>query len=94
MDPAAAGRQVRKLQDDDLIERSAGTDDARMIVVRLAPRGAEVYRRIAAMRTAHMGDVLAAWSGADRTALVRLVGRLVDDLETTPFRPSDIEEPR
>jgi DNA-binding MarR family transcriptional regulator len=87
MDPGAAGRQVKALEDDGLVERSAGEDDARVTVVRLTPRGADVYRRIVAVRTAHMTEVLAGWPATDRAALARLVDRLVDDLKAVPFRP-------
>jgi DNA-binding MarR family transcriptional regulator len=55
--------------------------------VRLTPRGADVYRRIVAVRTAHMTEVLAGWPATDRAALARLVDRLVDDLKAVPFRP-------
>lgn len=87
MDPAAAGRQVKALELDGLVERGEGADDARVTVVRLTAAGHDVYRRIVAVRTRHMTDVLAGWSPADREALARLVDRLVDDLRAVPFRP-------
>ena len=87
MDPGAAGRQVKALEDDGLVERSVGEDDARVTVVRLTKAGRDVYRRIVDVRTAHMNEVLAAWPAADRSALARLVDRLVDDLKAVPFRP-------
>jgi DNA-binding MarR family transcriptional regulator len=86
MDPAAAGRQVKALEDDGLLEREPG-EDARVTVVRLTPAGKDVYQRIVAVRTAHMSEVLSAWPTADRKALARLVDRLVDDLKAVPFRP-------
>jgi DNA-binding MarR family transcriptional regulator len=88
MDPAAAGRQVKALEDDGLVERNADDGDARVTVVRLTPAGRDVYRRIVAVRTAHMTEVLATWPAADRAALARLVDRLVDDLKAVPFRPT------
>jgi len=87
MDPAAAGRQVKALEADGLVERTPG-DDARVTEVRLTPTGRRVYRRIVAVRQAHMTRVLAGWSREDRASLARLVGRLVDDLKTVPFRPT------
>ncbi|MCU1487724.1 MAG: MarR family transcriptional regulator [Actinomycetia bacterium] len=87
MDPAAAGRQVKALEDDGLVEREPG-EDARVTVVRLTDRGCDVYERIVAVRNAHMTDVLSAWTAADREALARLVDRLVDDLKAVPFRPA------
>ena len=88
MDPAAAGRQVKALEDDGFVVRAPGEDDGRVIVVRLTPKGRDVYRRIVAVRTAHMSEVLAGWSGTDRATLARLVDRLVDDLRAVPFRPA------
>jgi DNA-binding MarR family transcriptional regulator len=86
MDPGAASRQVRQLEDAGLVER-AGTDDGRVVSLRLTPRGRDVYRSIVAVRTSHMTEVLSAWPAGDRAALASLVDRLVDDLKATPFRP-------
>lgn len=88
MDPAAAGRQVRTLEEEGFLVRAPADDDGRVTVVRLTDRGREVYRRIVAIRTTHMSDVLSSWSKADRDALARLVDRLVDDLKSVPFRPA------
>ena len=87
MDPAAAGRQVKALEDDGFVEREPG-EDARVTVVRLTDRGSDVYKRIVAVRNAHMTEVLSAWTTADRAALATLVDRLVDDLKAVPFRPA------
>ena len=86
MDPGAASRQVRQLEDAGLVDR-AGTDDGRVIALRLTSRGRDVYRKIVAVRTTHMTEVLAAWPAADRSQLAHLVDRLVDDLKKTPFQP-------
>jgi DNA-binding MarR family transcriptional regulator len=87
MDPAAAGRQVKALEGDGFVSRRAATGDARSTVVHLTEIGRIVYRRIVAVRTAHMNEVLAGWPAADRQVLATLVDRLVDDLRTVPFRP-------
>jgi DNA-binding MarR family transcriptional regulator len=87
MDPAAAGRQVRALEADGFVERASIDGDGRVTVVRLTDRGRQVYRRIVAVRTAHMSEVLSAWPPRDRATLARLVDRLVDDLKSVPFRP-------
>jgi DNA-binding MarR family transcriptional regulator len=88
MDPAAAGRQVRVLEDDGFVERYATTDDGRVTVVRLTRAGRDVYRRIVDVRRAYMGDVLSDWSVEDRATLARLVDRLVDDLKAVRFQPA------
>ena len=86
MDPGAASRQVRQLEEAGLVDR-AGTDDGRVVALRLTNRGRDVYRRIVAIRSAHMSEVLAGWTAADRAQLSQLVDRLVDDLKATPYRP-------
>jgi len=86
MDPAAAGRQVKALEDDGFVTRTPSERDARAVVVRLTPAGAKFYRRIAEFRTGYMTDVLTRWSEDDRVTLARLVDRLVDDLKHVPFR--------
>jgi DNA-binding MarR family transcriptional regulator len=88
MDPAACGRQLQALDREGLITRTAGVDDGRVIVVQLTAAGRTVYQRIVAVRNDHMERVLADWPEADRVALASLVGRLVEDLKSTPFRPS------
>ena len=87
MDPATAGRQVRALEEQGLVMRTPTGDDGRVIVVGLTDRGRDIYRRIVAVRTTHMSEVLASWPSAERAALARLVDRLVDDLKSVPFRP-------
>jgi DNA-binding MarR family transcriptional regulator len=86
MDPGAASRQVRQLEDAGLLAR-AGTDDGRVVVLRPTARGRDVYRRIVAIRSAHMSEVLAGWTATERAQLSQLVDRLVDDLKATPYRP-------
>jgi DNA-binding MarR family transcriptional regulator len=93
MDPAAAGRQVRALEEDGLVARSTDADDARVTVVRLTPEGAAVYRRIVEVRTTHLDEVLSGWTPEDRAALTGLVDRLVDDLKAVPFRPAPALSP-
>ena len=93
MDPGAAVRQVKALEDDGLVSRTDHADDARVTVVSLTDAGREVYRRIVEVRTDHLDEVLAAWSDTDRAQLTELVGRLVDDLKAVPFKPR-LKEPR
>jgi DNA-binding MarR family transcriptional regulator len=86
MDPAAASRQVKLLEDEGLLRRATAADDARVNTVQLTADGRRVYRKIVAFRTAYMARVLASWSRADRQALTRLVDRLVDDFGAVPVR--------
>ena len=86
MDPAAANRQVRVLEDAELVERGNDPDDARLIVARLTTKGRHAHDRIVALRIDQMTDVLNGWSEHDCTELVRLIDRLVADLRSTPLR--------
>ncbi len=86
MDPAAAGRQVRQLEEEGLVRRSPSAADGRVTVVELTPRGRAVSRRITRVRDQHMADVLTQWSSRDRAELARLLARFVDDLRAERYR--------
>jgi len=87
MDPGATVRQVKALEADGLVTRANDDGDARVTVVTLTDRGRGVVESIVEVRTAHLEEILADWSETDRANLARLVDRLVDGLQTTPFRP-------
>ena len=89
MDPAAANRQVRSLEQSHLVERIADPDDARLAVAHLTDEGRRTHDRIVEMRVEQMTDVLADWSQHDRNELIRLIDRLVVDLRTTPIRTEE-----
>ncbi len=86
IDPAAAGRQIRLLEEDGLVMRTKDSDDGRVIVVRVTPKGAEVRRRLGEVGERHMADAFADWSPADRRQLAILLPRFVRGLQSAPFR--------
>src|SRR5205823_14354952 len=86
MDPAATGRPIRPLEAEGLATRGSTAGAGRVTVVPVTPKGRAIRRRIAEVRDRHMEDVLDAWSVADRAALARLLGRLVDDLRSVHYR--------
>lgn len=88
MDPAAAGRQVRQLEEDGLVTRTKGEDDGRVVVVEVTPRGAAVRQRLSTVGEDHMSDVLADWPAEDREQLALLLPRFVEGLRSVPFRSS------
>jgi DNA-binding MarR family transcriptional regulator len=92
MDPAATGRQIRLLEDEGLIMRTQDSDDGRVIVVRVTPKGAQVRHRMGMVGERHMADVFAGWSSADCQQLAVLLPRFVDGLRTVPFRSDDDPE--
>jgi DNA-binding MarR family transcriptional regulator len=89
MDPAAAGRQIRLLQEDGLVERTKDVEDGRVIMVRVTPKGAKVRRRMGIVGERHMVDVLSDWSVADCRQLATLLPRFVDGLRRVPYRSDD-----
>jgi DNA-binding MarR family transcriptional regulator len=86
MDPAAAGRQVRQLEDEGLVTRSAREGDGRVSLVSVTMKGAAARRRIAAVLEAHLCDVLEQWSPRDRHRFAVLLDRFVEDSRATPYR--------
>ena len=86
MDVGAASRQLRKLDDAGLTERSASSDNASVVLVRLTGRGAELAKRLQHVNNQHLRDALLGWTGAERDQLGHLLVRLVDDLQRTPYR--------
>ncbi len=89
MDPAAAGRQIRLLQQDGLVERTRDTEDGRVVVVRVTSEGAKVRHRMGMVGGRHMADVLSDWSVTDRRHLAMLLPRFVDGLRHVPYRSDD-----
>lgn len=85
MDPAVAARQVATLERAGLVHRGTHDGDGRRRMIEPTERGSEVYGRIVEMRTEFMSRVLTDWSATDRSRLVELVDRLVDDLQRQPF---------
>ncbi|HEX6311806.1 MAG TPA: MarR family transcriptional regulator [Acidimicrobiia bacterium] len=86
MDPAAAGRQIRQLERDGLVDRVQGPGDGRVTTVSVTAAGAEARRRINGVLGRHMEEVLDAWSPADRADLARLLARLARDLRSVHYR--------
>lgn len=84
MDAATASRQILPLVEEGLVERSGADGDARQVVLRLTPRGREVYERIADYRLGQLTSVLDAWPEEDRARLAELVSRLARDLARLP----------
>lgn len=89
MDPAAASRQVRQLEEDGLVGRAGTPGDGRVTVVSLTGRGRSIERRMAEVRANHMADVLDHWSPADLEQLGGLLDRFVADLRAARYRPVD-----
>src|ERR1700734_2367813 len=86
MDPAAAGRQIRLLEEEGLVARTKDSAEGRVVVVRVTMRGAEVRQRLGSVGERHMADVFANWTPADCEQLAILLPRFVEGLRSIPFR--------
>ncbi len=86
MDVGAASRQLRKLDAAGLTERAVSSDNASVVLVKLTGRGMALAMRIQAVNDRHLRDALAGWTNDEREQLGRLLMRLVEDLQQTPYR--------
>jgi DNA-binding MarR family transcriptional regulator len=88
MDIGAVSRQLRLLEDDGFVQKSASPDHGSVVLVRITTRGRNVARKIFEVRNRHLERALEGWPQTDRRALATLLQRLVDDLQATPYTGS------
>lgn len=89
MDAGAVSRQVKVLVDAGLVERRDSPQHGSIVLVVATPEGRETARRFERVRNAQLSRALADWTDDEREELGRLLLRLVDDLQSTPYQPSD-----
>jgi len=88
LDAGAVSRQVQALEERGLVGRRPSPDHGRIVLVEPSAEGLDAARRVDDLRKRHLLDALDHWSGEERETLGRLLLRLVDDLQNTPYRPS------
>ncbi|MGW8377957.1 MarR family transcriptional regulator [Streptomyces sp. ODS28] len=81
LDLSTVSRQVRSLVERGLVERYRAQEDRRGTLLRATEAGRATYEEYRRQRDAELAEVLETWSAKDRDDLVRLMGRLNDDLE-------------
>jgi DNA-binding MarR family transcriptional regulator len=86
MDVGAVSRQLAVLEELGLASRRPSKAHRSVVLVTTTARGEQVVARANAVQRRHLREALAEWSDEDRGALGRLLGRLVDDLQGTPYR--------
>jgi DNA-binding MarR family transcriptional regulator len=74
-------RQLHGLERGGLVERVADPDDQRARLITLTEPGRERIGDYLAVVNGWFTDALSEWSDQDRRDLVRLFGRMVDDLD-------------
>lgn len=80
-DHTTVSRQVAKLEELGLIVRRAAKADRRVRQAAVTKKGLAMTNAIDKARERIAGPILARWSAADRQNLIRLVRKLVDDVE-------------
>ncbi|GHG75052.1 MarR family winged helix-turn-helix transcriptional regulator [Streptomyces griseocarneus] len=73
-------RHLNGLEHRDLIERVPDPDDQRARLITLTASGQELIDRYLKVIRGWFADALAPWSDRDQRDLVRLLGRMVEDL--------------
>jgi DNA-binding MarR family transcriptional regulator len=86
MDVGAVSRQLRVLEADGLVGREASPDHGSVVLVHATAAGAKVRDHVEGVQRRQFDEALAGWSAEDRASLGRLMSRLVDDLQRTPYR--------
>ena len=89
MDTGAVSRQVRLLCDEGLAERHASPQHGSIVLVVATPEGREMAKRFERVRNAQLSRALADWTPEERLELGRLLLRLVEDLQSTPYLQAD-----
>jgi DNA-binding MarR family transcriptional regulator len=86
MDAGAVSRQLRLLDEADLIERRPSPTNGSVVLVALTEGGAALRQRMADAGARQLSEALREWSEADQQRLAALLTRLADDLASTPYR--------
>lgn len=87
MDQGAVSRQVRALEAGGLARRRTSSAHGRVALVEASDEGLQAALRLHQYRHQHLVDALSSWEASDRETLGRLIVRLVDDLQATPYEP-------
>lgn len=89
MDNGAVSRQLKVLEDDGLARRQTSPTHGSVVLVEATPAGRRVNQRYERVRGGQLSRALEDWTSEERQDLGRLLVRLVDDLQTTPYADPD-----
>nr|WP_249419850.1 MarR family transcriptional regulator [Rhabdothermincola salaria] len=89
MDTGAVSRQLRGLEEQGLVARQSSPTHGSIVLVKATDEGRRLQRRYEKVRTGQLGRALDDWTPAERADLGRLLLRLVDDLQSTPYLDPD-----
>lgn len=91
MDTGAVSRQLKTLTDLGLVERRASEHHGSIVLVVGTRKGRALAARYERVRSAQLSRALADWEPEERIQLGRLMLRLVDDLQSTPYLELDAD---
>lgn len=77
-DHSSVSRQVTKLETLGLVERNPSDEDKRVKLLAPSALGVTMLRRIRQARRQAMAQWFKSWSEKDRTTLLRLMNRMID----------------
>jgi DNA-binding MarR family transcriptional regulator len=89
MDTGAVSRQIRVLEDEGLVERRSSPQHGSIVLVVATPDGRAMAQRFERVRSAQLSRALIDWTPEERLQLGKLMLRLVDDLQATPYLQTD-----
>jgi DNA-binding MarR family transcriptional regulator len=93
MDTGAVSRQLKVLEDAALVRRESSPAHRSIVLVEATPEGQRLARRYERVRSAQLARALEGWTPEERLELGRLLVRLVDDLQSTPYLdPDELDE--
>jgi DNA-binding MarR family transcriptional regulator len=78
LDASTISRKLQELEAAGLTTRQDDPADRRAALLTLSEQGLETLSRVGDARRAHLGELLADWSEADRLELARLLGRFAE----------------
>jgi DNA-binding MarR family transcriptional regulator len=90
LDASTVSRQIKQLEDKNIVERTTDPADGRASLVRLTGYGEEHMRAAFHRRFLRIKNALDPWSDADRQQLKTLLTRLAHDLRDA----NDLDESR
>ncbi|HEX7097216.1 MAG TPA: MarR family transcriptional regulator [Acidimicrobiales bacterium] len=92
MDLSSASRQLRELEQANLISRVPDKEDRRVTHLRFTPQGRRLAKRLVDVRRGHLERTVASWPPEKRALFAQLINEFVDALTTTEVSP--VEAPR
>ncbi|MBQ89686.1 MAG: hypothetical protein CL433_12750 [Acidimicrobiaceae bacterium] len=85
MDAAAVSRELRRLENKRLIERSPSPHHHAGVIIHLTEAGRRTREKVIALREGHLTQALAGWRTADVVLFAQMLEQFVTDLQATPL---------